>query len=161
MQTREGGEIQKVNVREVLNELFELDNKVARATPALLPLETPEELYKFLEEEHKSDTYILRDENGKMVAYLSVLNFDAESMEVLNLGVDPDLQGGGLGRKMMNFAEELASEQGKKKIRLVTNVKNDQAVNFYKKIGYVIVKEAENYYGDGETRYIFERSLVR
>jgi ribosomal protein S18 acetylase RimI-like enzyme len=42
---------------------------------------------------------------------------------------------------------------------LVTNVKNLPAVHFYKRIGYKIVKEAENYYGDGETRYILEKKI--
>lgn len=151
--------IRKVNVQEVLEELFELDNKVARATPALLPLETPQELYDFLEKEHHADTYLLDDENGKPVSYLSVFDFDADTMEVLNLGVDPEEQGKGLGKQMMVFAEKLARDGRKKKIRLVTNVKNDQAVKFYKRIGYVVVKEAPNYYGDGETRYIFEKVL--
>ena len=101
----------------------------------------------------------MNDDQGHIVGYLSVLDFDADSMEVLNLGTDPDFQGKGHGRAMMDFAEKLAKEKGKNNIRLVTNVKNTEAIGFYKAIGYTIVKEAENYYGDGENRYIFEKNI--
>jgi ribosomal protein S18 acetylase RimI-like enzyme len=151
--------IHKIDVQEEIETLFELDNKVARATPALLPLETPQELIDFLIKDHKSDNYLFNDEQGRAVGYLSVMDFDENTMEVLNLGTDPDVQGKGYGKKMMEYAEQLAKEGGKNKIRLVTNVKNNQAVGFYKAIGYSIIKEAENYYGDGETRYIFEKNL--
>ncbi len=80
-------------------------------------------------------------------------------IEILNLGVDPKLQGKGIGRQMMRFAEKNAAELGREKVILVTNVKNLQAVGFYKKSGYKIVKEVPNYYSDGETRYIFEKTL--
>jgi [ribosomal protein S18]-alanine N-acetyltransferase len=151
--------IHKIDVEKDIDVLFELDNKVARATPALLPLETPQELIDFLVNEHKTDNYLLNNDEGIPVGYLSVMDFDADSMEVLNLGTDPDFQGKGYGKEMMDYAEELAKEMGKKKIRLVTNVKNTQAIGFYKAIGYSIVKEVENYYGDGETRYIFEKMI--
>ena len=151
--------IHKVNVEETLDVLFELDNKMARATPELLPLESPKELLNFLIKDHQTDNYLMNDNEGHIVGYLSVLDFDETSLEVLNLGTDPDFQGKGYGRTMMNFAEKLAKERGKVKVRLVTNVKNSKAIGFYKAIGYTIVKEAENYYGDGETRYIFEKSL--
>ena len=154
-----GPGIHKINVEETIDVLFEIDNKVARATPSLLPLESPKELSDFLIKEHNSDNYLMNDDQGHVVGYLSVLDFDADSMEVLNFGTDPDFQGKGHGRAMMDFAEKLAKEKGKKKIRLVTNVKNTEAIGFYKAIGYTIVKEAENYYGDGENRYIFEKNI--
>ena len=59
----------------------------------------------------------------------------------------------------MDFTEQLARKVGRRKVKLVTNVKNTPAVEFYKKTGYKIVKEAKNYYGDGETRYIIEKII--
>ncbi len=154
-----GPGIHKINVEDTIDVLFELDDKVARATPELLPLESPHALSDFLIKEHTTDNYLMNDDTGHIIGYLSVLDFDADSLEVLNLGTDPDFQGKGFGKAMMDFAEGIAKEKGKNKIRLVTNVKNTKAVGFYKAIGYTIVKEAENYYGDGETRYIFEKKL--
>ncbi|MDO8507337.1 MAG: N-acetyltransferase [bacterium] len=151
--------IHKVSVEENIDELFALDSKVAEASPHLLPLETPEELSDFLTKEHQSDTYIFNNEEG-LAGYLSVIDIpDENALEVLNIGVDPKFQGEGYGKKMMLFAEEIAKENKKQKMKLVTNVKNDPAVQFYKRLGYAVIKEAENYYGDGETRYILEKNL--
>ena len=73
--------------------------------------------------------------------------------------VDPTLQGKGIGKQMMKFAEKIAVGLGRKRIELATSKKNLQAISFYKKIGYRIVKEVENYYGEGEIRYMCEKTL--
>jgi ribosomal protein S18 acetylase RimI-like enzyme len=44
-------------------------------------------------------------------------------------------------------------------MKLVTNKKNVNAIGFYKRLGYKIIKEMPNYYGDGETRYLCEKPL--
>jgi ribosomal protein S18 acetylase RimI-like enzyme len=148
-----------VAVEETINELFELDNRVAEATPALLPLESQKELIDFLTVEHQSDNYLQKNNSGKAIAYISLIDTDRETMEVLNIGVDPLAQNCGVGRALMKFAENKAKTSGKKKIILVTNTKNLAAVNFYKKLGYRIAKTIDNYYGDGETRHLFEKLI--
>jgi ribosomal protein S18 acetylase RimI-like enzyme len=152
-------EPEKIDVAANINELFVLDAKVAEASPAILPLETPRELEDFLIKDHHSDTYLQKTKNGNAVGYLSVIDLDGDAMEILNIGVDPKAQGKGYGRSMMQLAEELAKNLGKKKITLVTNPKNAQAIHFYKKLGYQITAEIENYYGDGEARYALEKLL--
>ncbi len=150
----------KISVEENLNELFALDAKVTQASPYILPLETPEALLNFLTKDHKSDTYIWNDSNGNLVGFFSIINPLNEALiEVLNICIDPDSQRQGYGKKIMLFAEKLAREAGKKKIKLVTNIKNTPAITFYKSIGYTIVQEIKNYYSDGETRYMLEKSL--
>ncbi len=154
-----GPGLHQINILESINFLFEINNKVARSTPALLPLETPEELADFLLKEHASTTYILNDGNATSVGYVSLVDADTNTMEILTIGVDPEFQGLGLGKKMMDFAEDAAKRKGLQKIKLVTNVKNKKAIKFYTAIGYSVAEEAENYYGDGETRYVFEKAV--
>jgi ribosomal protein S18 acetylase RimI-like enzyme len=151
---------QKIDVVANIEALFELDGKVANASPALLPLKSPKELQDFLIKDHNSSTYILQDKSGRWVGCLSLIDLPDDSLEILNVGVDPDQQGKGYGKHMIAFSEQLASELGKHKVTLVTSKKNNQAVNFYEGIGYAIIGEAENYYNDGEARYIFEKSLT-
>jgi ribosomal protein S18 acetylase RimI-like enzyme len=148
-----------IDVATNINELFTLDDQVARATPSLLPLESPQELVDFLTIEHHTDTYLQRDENGNAIAYVSLIDSDELTTEVLNIGVAPTTQNQGVGKSLMKFAESKAKQLGKKKVKLVTNTKNDKAINFYKKLGYEIAKVIDNYYGDGETRYLLEKRL--
>lgn len=149
----------KISLKDNLEEIFILDKKVADASPYILPLETPNALLNFLTKEHPSDTYIWNNEEGNLVGFFSVAE-KKHSLEIVNIGVDPTFQGKGFGKQIMSFAEELAKKAGKEKVELVTNIKNLSAVGFYQKIGFVIVKELENYYGDGEIRYLFEKSLI-
>lgn len=153
--------ISRMDMQKNLNELFALDVKVANATPALLPLKTKEKFSDFMVKEHNSTVFAAREQtSGKLMGYISLIsNQSTRSMEILSIGVDPELQSNGCGRKLMEFAEKMAKESGMEKLTLVTNARNTQAINFYKKLGYVITKEIPNHYGDGEVRYLFEKSL--
>ncbi len=157
--TKEEG-IHKVSVEENIEEMFLLDSKIAKASPYLLPaLETPSELLDFLTKEHQSDTYIFNGEDG-LAGYLSLVDTSRENaLEVLNIGVDPKFQGKGYGKKMMLFAEEIAKENNRQKMKLVTT-ENNPAVKFYESLGYGIIGKAGDYYGDGGTGYILlEKNL--
>ena len=61
---------------------------------------------------------------------------------------------------MMEFTEKRAAKLGRKKVTLVTNTKNTKAIGFYKHLGYRNIKRIENYFGDGEARYLFEKRLA-
>lgn len=152
----------KVDVKENLDILFALDTKVAKAGSHLFVLETKEKFLDFLTKEHKSETWIWKDySHGNLIGYLSLVDKPSEdAMEVLSIAIDPEFQNKGYGKQMMTFAEELAVKNRRNKIMLVTNTKNLPAISFYKGLGYNIVKEMPNYYGDGETRYLFEKILV-
>ncbi len=150
----------KIDIVKNLDSLFTLDVKIAKASPYLLPLQTKKELLDFLIKKHKSETWVWYDPHGTIVGYFSLVDMPKESaMEVLNIGVDPDFQSKGYGRAMMAFIEGLATKNKRRKIILVTNKKNLHAINFYKSIGYTSIKEIANYYGDGETRILFEKTL--
>lgn len=151
----------KVVVKEHLKELFDLDLRAVESEASLLPLESPEVFYKFLEVEHESDTYIWNSSEEILTGFISlIIKPDNPAMEVLNIEVDPKFHGHSYGKQMMLFAEEVARKAGKEKLWLVTNPKNTRAVGFYQGLGYKIVREAENYYGDGEMRYVLEKELT-
>jgi ribosomal protein S18 acetylase RimI-like enzyme len=149
----------KIDVKDHLKELVAFDTLVAKASPYIFPLETPEKFLDFFTKEHKSDMYTWNDERGNLVGLISVINNPDDTMEVLNIWVHPDFQRKGHGKKMMIFAENLAKEFSKERVTLVTHPKNLPAINFYKCIGYLILKKIDNYYGDGEPRYLLEKEL--
>lgn len=53
-----------------------------------------------------------------------------------DVAVDPTLQGRGIGRKMMQYALELAAEQGCYKVALSSNLKRERAHAFYESLGF-------------------------
>jgi ribosomal protein S18 acetylase RimI-like enzyme len=150
----------KVIMGENLQQLFDFDTKVTKASPYILPFETSREFLNFFTIEHKSDTYIYNDDKGNLVGIFSVIYFSSENtMELLSIMIDPVFQKHGYGKKIMLFVEDLANKTGITKMKLVTNIKNISAIGFYKSIGYKIIKKVKNYYGDGETRYVFEKMI--
>ena len=66
-----------------------------------------------------------------------------------NIAVLPSEQGKGIGRSLMQFAEEQARKAGYKKIRLYTHEKMAENIALYTRVGYI------------ETHRAFENGLHR
>ncbi len=157
-----GSEIhaEDVDVRQALTELFEIELRVAGETPALVQIKDKEKFFEFLAGQPNSSTWIWKDESGKPVGYLTLVDKPEESeLEVLAIRVDKGMRSSGYGKRMMEFAEKRAEELGRRAVMLATHPDNAKALGFYKRLGYSIVRRAENYYGDGTPRYILEKSL--
>ena len=57
-------------------------------------------------------------------------------LNILGLAVNPDFQGRGIGRKLMNKLEQYAVENRIRFIRLNSAMKREEAHKFYEHIGY-------------------------
>ena len=57
-------------------------------------------------------------------------------LNILGLAVNPDFQGRGIGRKLMNKLEEYAVDNNISFIRLNSALKREEAHKFYEHIGY-------------------------
>ncbi|HBN77895.1 MAG TPA: GNAT family N-acetyltransferase [Planctomycetaceae bacterium] len=69
-------------------------------------------------------------------------SWQAESFLVVHrLLIDPDFQGSGYGRQLMQFAEQQTYSLGKNSIRLDCFTENPAAISFYQKLNYRICGE--------------------
>ncbi|WP_053218293.1 GNAT family N-acetyltransferase [Virgibacillus senegalensis] len=104
---------------------------------------------------------------GEVAGYLKVNINEAqteamgeESFEIERIYIKNNFQGHGLGKYLLNKAIEIAKECGKKKIWLGVWEKNEHAIAFYKKLGFVQTGAHSFYMGDEEqmdlimTRYL-------
>lgn len=106
--------------------------------------------------------------NNEVAGYLKVNTNDAqseemgdESLEVERIYIKNKFQKQGLGKYLINKAVEMAMERHKKKIWLGVWEKNDNALVFYKKLGFVQTGSHSFYMGDEEqTDFIMTKSLV-
>ncbi|GAB4416293.1 MAG: GNAT family N-acetyltransferase [Anaerolineales bacterium] len=77
---------------------------------------------------------------GWVHAHIYRLLIDVPEVEIGGLVVDESARGGGIGEKLMQAAEAWAMEKGCASVYLRSNTIRTRAHEFYKRIGYEIVK---------------------
>ncbi len=101
-----------------------------------LPIDLPYDIRKFRIE--CDDIHIVGVSNGLVVAALVLTRGDSEFVRLRSVGVNPELQGTGIGMKLMKFSEDCAMGAG---YRTVVLHARENVVGFYKKTGYTIEGE--------------------
>lgn len=106
--------------------------------------------------------------NNEVAGYLKVnMNdaqsekMDAESLEIERIYIKARYQKLGLGKYLLNKAIEIAIELKKKKIWLGVWEENNNAISFYKKMGFVQTGAHSFYMGDDEqVDFIMSKTLM-
>ncbi|MDG0948026.1 GNAT family N-acetyltransferase [Bacillus paranthracis] len=106
--------------------------------------------------------------NNEVAGYLKVNTNDAQSeemgddsLEIERIYINSRLQKHGLGKYLLNKAIEIAMEHNKKKIWLGVWEKNENAIAFYKKMGFVQTGTHSFYMGDEEqVDFIMTKTLI-
>ncbi|MFS1933928.1 GNAT family N-acetyltransferase [Vibrio splendidus] len=73
---------------------------------------------------------------------------------ILSLAVDGQFRGMGVGRSLMEQA--LATLPEESKVLLTVDPNNASACALYSSMGFVTIKEEENYFGDDEARLVMQ-----
>ena len=92
---------------------------------------------------------LAKDEEYKDVRWLTK---DGNNLYVHRLAVDPKFQKKGIGRTLMDFAEEYARKSGLKSIRLDTFSRNERNNKFYKSRKYI---QLDDVYFINQSEYPF------
>lgn len=58
------------------------------------------------------------------------------SFGILSIAVNPDIQGGGVGRRLLAEAEQQARQRGFAQMHLTVHPSNTQAIRFYERMGW-------------------------
>lgn len=91
---------------------------------------------------------------GRVVGMIETMLAD-DHLWIENVCVAPDAQGRGIGRMLLERAEQKALEAGRPELRLLTNGAFEANVSLYKKHGYLVDRE-EPFMG-GMTVYMSKR----
>ncbi len=86
-------------------------------------------------EKEKDNMLIGAFEEDRMLGCCMLVKEQPEIVRLRQMAVLNDLQGKGIGRALMNFAENLARDSGYKIIRMHAR---HNSVGFYEKVGYKI-----------------------
>ena len=83
--------------------------------------------------------------NGKTIGYLIAM-LAPDSADILNIGIDPDLQRQGYATGLLNHLIEELKKKDIGEILLEVRSGNKSAIQFYKKQGFEEISVRKNYY---------------
>ncbi|RIX53867.1 GNAT family N-acetyltransferase [Paenibacillus nanensis] len=117
---------------------------------------------------HPSSEFYFVYSNGEIAGYLKVNSNDAQSekmsedsLEIERIYIRSKFHKQGLGHYLIHTAMEIAAKQNKKKIWLGVWEKNDNAIAFYEKMGFIPTGAHSFYMGDEEqTDIIMTKTLL-
>ncbi len=146
--------LQEVSI-ETFNNTFKDHNSPENMTAYLEKAFTEYQLEKELS--NKASEFYFIYNNDVIAGYLKVNVNDAQSepmgdetLEIERIYIRQPFQGRGLGKYLINKAVELAEAQNKSSIWLGVWDKNDNAIGFYKNIGFVQTGAHSFYLGEEE-----------
>lgn len=84
------------------------------------------------------------------------INIQKKEGWILSLATNQDSRGKGIGRLLSQKVIELFKSKEIDRILLTVHPENAPATHLYNKLGFEIHEKIENYYGDGEPRYVME-----
>jgi len=70
-----------------------------------------------------------------------IMTFENDTASVANVAVHPDAQGCGLGRMLLDFAEQQAINKGIATMRLATHARLTENVALYQHLGWEVVEQ--------------------
>jgi diamine N-acetyltransferase len=158
-------ELQEISY-ETFNDTFKDQNSPENMTAYLEKAFTLEQLEKELS--NPSSQFFFVNINNEVAGYLKVNIDDAqseemgnESLEIERIYIKTKFQKHGLGKYLFNKAIEIAMECSKRKIWLGVWEKNENALAFYKKMGFVQTGAHSFYMGDEQqTDFIMIKNLI-
>ncbi|WP_379130583.1 GNAT family N-acetyltransferase [Paenibacillus sp. sgz500958] len=93
-------------------------------------------LFVCLEEERITGILVLDENQAEQYQHIRWTDNKGPHLVMHRLAVHPGVQGKGIARKLITFAEEYAAVHGYGSIRLDTYVKNSRALDLYSRLGY-------------------------
>jgi len=107
-------------------------------------------------------TTLVYEKNQQLIGYVMVLFHTGTSLARLySLAVLPGFQGQGIGRDLVEAAEQVAQEHDCSSLRLEVRQDNQTGIRLYEKLGYrQFGKPVEDYYEDHMGALRFEKLLL-
>lgn len=107
------------------------------------------------EHEHSSVHAMACDDQNNVLGVCRLQYNSATEAQLRFMGVKPNTQGGGIGKKLMAHMEDKAKAHGSKRMILQAR---ENAVEFYKKCGYRVVEKSFLMWGEIQ-HYLMEKAL--
>jgi ribosomal protein S18 acetylase RimI-like enzyme len=96
---------------------------------------------------------------GKVIGVYVLIKLDAHTSEIINIAVDEEMQGQGIGKKLIRDAVQTAKELGCKTIEIGTGNSSIGQLLLYQKCGFRMTDVIEDFFVDNYNEKIFENGI--
>lgn len=124
--------------------------------------QTPWSQQSFMDALQSGYHALVIEQQGKLQGFAIYLAAP-DVLQLLLIAVQPDLQGQGLGRLLLEQGERYAQQQGLASIFLEVRVSNSMAQEFYLHCGYEVIGRRKNYYltaaGQREDALLMQKNI--
>jgi [ribosomal protein S18]-alanine N-acetyltransferase len=105
---------------------------------------------------------IVAEEDGQIVAFIIMeVHRTRRTATVITLDVREAYRRRGYGTQLLHRAEEILVDYGVEVYDLQVDVTNRNAIQFYKKHAFEVVRTLRNYYANGHDAYLMVKDLQR
>jgi ribosomal-protein-alanine N-acetyltransferase len=104
--------------------------------------------------------YLVADERGRVLGYAGLAATRHEA-DVQTVAVDPDRQGEGLGRRLLDALLAEARRRGCADVFLEARADNERAIELYRRSGFEQVGVRRGYYRPGPVDAVLMRRRMR
>ena len=101
-------------------------------------------------------------DGGKVLAFVFVMKTFGEKGEdfnILNIATKKGFENRGIGTKLLSFLEQYAKTGGIFHLWLEVRENNQNAITFYKNMGFKLDYVRKNYYANGDNALVMSKGL--
>ncbi|AIQ65291.1 GCN5 family acetyltransferase [Paenibacillus stellifer] len=95
-------------------------------------------LYVFEDDGTPAGIIVLDENEAEEYQSIDWVQKEGRHLVMHRLAVHPEIQGKGIARRLLAFAEDQAAREGYSSIRMDTYAKNDRALSLYLRLGYEV-----------------------
>lgn len=103
-------------------------------------------------------TWVIESSEG-IVGFLIACHESRDAVHIVTIDVVESARRKGVGRALMDVAEDWAAGQKAKMVYLETADDNLIAQRFYEARGYFLVEKVDEYYSNGQAAWVMAKSL--
>jgi ribosomal-protein-alanine N-acetyltransferase len=94
----------------------------------------------------KSTKYCVVALEGEQIVGYAILSYVVGEAELLNICIEPSLQGKGYAKELLNHLIEHAANKDNQEMYLEVRVTNEAAIHIYEQAGFNEIGRRKNYY---------------
>lgn len=126
------------------NAMFEIHNKVFLEQDRM----TEQNFYSEFKEPTRK-YFVAINEKQEVIAYVGVIDTQTD-YNIMGIAVQEEYQNKGIGTQLINYLKNFGKEKNVQTISLEVDEKNLVAINFYKKMGFVVTNIRKKYYKNND-----------